>query len=169
PDVASLPHSLLISLAQPLKKVLNRPVTCTLQGEDLFIEGLPDPYRSESLALIRSQIEHVDMFLSVSHYYAQFMSSYLNIPERKMRVVPLGVNLKGYEPDLKFHTNCFTVGYFARVCPEKGLHTLCEAYRHLRERTDFSGATLEVAGYLAPEHKPYLKKIEQQMKDWGLG
>src|SRR5439155_20878820 len=55
------------------------------------------------------------------------------------------------------------------VCPEKGLHTLCEAYRHLREKTEFSGATLEVAGYLAPEHKPYLKKIEKQMKDWGLG
>ena len=169
PDVVSLPNSLLIGLAQPLKRALNRPVTCTLQGEDLFLDGLPDPYRSESLALIRNQVEHVDMFLAVSQYCAQFMSSYLDIPERKMRVVPLGVNLKGYEPDWKFHTNCFTVGYFARVCPEKGLHTLCEAYRHLRERTDFSGATLEAAGYLAPEHKPYLKKIERQMKDWGLG
>jgi len=169
PDVVSLPHSLLIGLAQPLKRALNRPVTCTLQGEDLFLDGLPDPYHSESLALIRNQIEHVDMFLAVSHYCARFMSSYLEIPERKMRVVPLGVNLKGYEPDFKLHTNCFTVGYFARVCPEKGLHTLCEAYRYLRERTEFSGATLEVAGYMAPEHKPYLAKLERQMKDWGLG
>ena len=46
---------------------------------------------------------------------------------------------------------------------------MCEAYRYLREKTEFSGATLEVAGYLAPEHKPYLKKVESQMKDWGLG
>jgi glycosyltransferase involved in cell wall biosynthesis len=167
--VVSLPHSLLIGLAAPLKRLLSRPVTCTLQGEDLFLDGLPDPYRSESLALIRDQVEHVDMFLAVSEYCARFMSSYLDIPERKMRVVPLGVNLKGYEPDFKFHTNCFTVGYFARVCPEKGLHTLCETYRHLRERTEFSDATLEVAGYMAPEHKPYLQKIERQMKDWGLG
>ena len=169
PDVVSLPNSLLISLAKPLKAALRRPVTCTLQGEDLFLNGLPEPYRGEALALIRKQIDHVDLFVAVSDYCAMFMSGYLGIPEHKIRVVPLGVQLKGYEPDWKFQTNCFTVGYFARVCPEKGLHTLCEAYRYLKEHTDFSGATLEAAGYLAPEHKPYLKKIERQMKDWGLG
>jgi len=169
PDVISLPFALLIGLAEPLKKALRRPVTCTLQGEDLFLEGLPEPYRSESLDLIRKQVEHVDMFLPVSQYYAEFTAKYLGIPEHKMRLVQLGINLKGYEPDWKFQTNCFTVGYFARVCPEKGLLTLCEAYRYLREHTDFSGATLEAAGYLAPENKPYLQKIERQMKDWGLG
>jgi glycosyltransferase involved in cell wall biosynthesis len=169
PDVVSLPNSLLISLAKPLKSALNRPVTCTLQGEDLFLDGLPEPYRAEALALIRKQIDHVDLFVAVSDYCARFMSGYLGIPPLKISVVPLGVQLKGYEPDWKFQTNCFTVGYFARVCPEKGLHTLSEAYRYLKEHTDFSGATLEAAGYLAPEHKPYLKKIERQMKDWGLG
>jgi len=169
PDVVSLPNSLLIGLAGPIKGALKRPVSCTLQGEDLFLEGLPEPYRSQSLELIRRHIDDVDMFIAVSEYCAGYMSGYLDIPERKMSVVPLGINLKGYEPGWQLHTNCFTVGYFARVCPEKGLHTLCEAYRRLRENTEFSGATLEAAGYLAPEHKPYLKKIERQMKDWGLG
>jgi glycosyltransferase involved in cell wall biosynthesis len=169
PDVVSLPNSLLIGLAGPIKGALKRPITCTLQGEDLFLEGLPEPYRTQSLELIRGHIEHVDTFIAVSEYCAGYMSGYLGIPEHKMSVVPLGINLKGYEPGWQLHTNCFTVGYFARVCPEKGLHTLCEAYRHLREKTEFSGATLEAAGYLAPEHKPYLKKIERQMKDWGLG
>src|SRR5580704_11582772 len=32
PDVVSLPNSLLISMAQPLKEALGCPVTCTLQG-----------------------------------------------------------------------------------------------------------------------------------------
>ena len=169
PDVVSLPNSLLIGLARPIKAALKRPVACTLQGEDLFLQGLPEPFRAQSLELIRGHIGHVDAFIAVSDYCAKFMSGYLGIPERKMSVVPLGINLKGYESGWQFRTNCFTVGYFARVCPEKGLHTLCEAYRHLREKTEFSGATLEVAGYLAPEHKPYLKKIERQMKDWGLG
>jgi glycosyltransferase involved in cell wall biosynthesis len=169
PDVVSLPNSLLIGLAGPIKAAVKRPVACTLQGEDLFLEGLPEPFKAQSLELIRSHVQHVDSFIAVSDYYAEFMSGYLGIPAHKMSVVPLGINLKGYEPGFTFHTNCFTVGYFARVCPEKGLHTLCEAYRHLRERTEFSGATLEVAGYMAPEHKPYLKKIEGQMKDWGLG
>ena len=168
PDVVSLPNSLLIGMAQPIREALGCPVTCTLQGEDLFLDGLPEPYKTRSIELIRSQVEHVDAFVAVSEYCARFMSAYLGIPERKMRVVPLGINLNGYEPGSDGGGN-FKVGYFARVCPEKGLHVLCEAYRHLRENTEFSGATLEAAGYLAPENVPYLRKIERQMKEWGLG
>ncbi|HSQ18812.1 MAG TPA: glycosyltransferase family 1 protein, partial [Blastocatellia bacterium] len=36
PDVVNLPNSLLIALAGPIKRELNLPVFCTLQGEDLF-------------------------------------------------------------------------------------------------------------------------------------
>ena len=46
---------------------------------------------------------------------------------------------------------------------------MCEAYHKLRRDTDFSGVTLEAAGYLAPEHRGYLQGIEQQMKKWDLG
>jgi glycosyltransferase involved in cell wall biosynthesis len=85
-----------------------------------------------------------------------------------MHVVPLGVNLKGYDATLKLHGNCFTVGYFARVAPEKGLHLLADAYIKLRRETDFGGSALEVAGYLAPEHRTYLHGIERRVKDAGL-
>ena len=63
----------------------------------------------------------------------------------------------------------FTVGYFARVTPEKGLHNLCEAYRIMRHSGGLPEARLEVAGYLALEHKGYLDGIAGQMKEWGLG
>ena len=45
PDVIDLPYTLLIGLAKPLKEALNRPVVCTLQGEDLFLEGLKEPWQ----------------------------------------------------------------------------------------------------------------------------
>jgi glycosyltransferase involved in cell wall biosynthesis len=169
PDVVILPNSMLIALARPLKEALGRPVCCTMQGEDLFLEGLGEPWRSRALELIRTQVDSVDAFIAVSDYYAGFMSRYLGIPESKMHVVPIGINLRGYDTGFRFCTNCFTIGYFARVVPEKGLHTLCEAYHKLRRETDFSGATLEAAGYLAPEHRGYLHGIEQKMKQWGLG
>jgi glycosyltransferase involved in cell wall biosynthesis len=92
----------------------------------------------------------------------------LSIPEHKMHTVPLGINLKGYETGYRIRSNCFTVGYFARIAPEKGLHLLCEAYRQLRRDTDFSGAALEAAGYLAPEHRTYLRGIERKLKEWNL-
>lgn len=169
PDVVNLPNSLLIGLAEPIKKALDVPVVCTLQGEDLFLEGLPEPHRSTAIALIKSKVGAVDAFFAVSHYYADFMARHLDIPEKKIHVVPLGINLEGYGTNGKVSNSVFTIGYLARVAPEKGLHILCDAYKRLRERVKLGATRLVAAGYLAPEHKPYLKGIEQQMEEWGLG
>jgi glycosyltransferase involved in cell wall biosynthesis len=169
PDVINLPNSLLISLAAPIKKALGRPVCCTLQGEDLFLSGLHESYRSRSLELIRANIEYVDGFLAVSEYYAGFMSEYLGIPHNKIHIVPLGINAEEFKARARTASDIFKIGFFARVAPEKGLHVLCEAYKRMRARAGSPQARLEAAGYLAPEHKPYLKAIERQMKEWGHG
>lgn len=169
PDVISLPYTLLLGMAKPIKEALGRPICCTLQGEDLFLEGLQEPYRSQSKDLIRANVEHVDAFIAVSEYYARFMPGYLGIPASRIRVVPLGINLQGYEMREKQPEQPFTVGFFARIAPEKGLHILARAYQKLRGDGDLGeNARLEVAGYLAPEHKGYLNDIEQQMKSCGL-
>ena len=47
PDVVNIPFSLLISLAKPLRQALGCPVCCTLQSDDLFLEGLEEPYRTQ--------------------------------------------------------------------------------------------------------------------------
>jgi glycosyltransferase involved in cell wall biosynthesis len=86
-----------------------------------------------------------------------------------MSVVPLGVSVDDFPVTTRGRGDTFTVGFFARVAPEKGLHLLCEAYRIFRERADTPPrARLEAAGYLAPEHADYFKAIERQMQDWGL-
>src|SRR6476619_889182 len=90
PDIVNLPNSLLISLAAPLKRALKRPLVCTLQGEDLFLNGLVEPYRSRAIEMIRQRVPDVDMFLSVSDYYVPMMSSMLAIPRARIAVVPLG-------------------------------------------------------------------------------
>jgi glycosyltransferase involved in cell wall biosynthesis len=173
PDVTVLPNSLLISLARPIKEATGgRPVCVTLQGEDLFIAGLPDADRRETLELIRANVPHVDAFIAVSDFYADFMRGLLDIPAERMHVVPLGINLEGYAP--RKHATAesqreFVVGYFGRVAPEKGLHVLAEAYKLLRGRAGLGAARLEVGGYLAPEHKNYLRGIERGMEDAGLG
>ena len=66
PDVINLTNSMLIALARPLAEAFRRPVCCTLQGEDLFLEGLAEPYRTRALELIRQQVRHVDRFIAVS-------------------------------------------------------------------------------------------------------
>lgn len=166
-DLIVLPNALLLGLATPLERELGRPIACTLQGEDLFLEGLPEPYRSQAKELIRGHGRAVDGFLAVSEYYAGFMSGYLGLPRERIHTVPLGINLGGHGPRGARPSGPFTVGYFARVAPEKGLHLLCAAYRHMRER-GLPAARLEAAGYLAPEHRAYLGGIETRMREWGL-
>ncbi|HSE21656.1 MAG TPA: glycosyltransferase family 4 protein [Pyrinomonadaceae bacterium] len=168
PDVISLPYSLLIGLAKPLKAAFDLPVFCTLQGEDLFLDGLKEPYRSEALNLIKTQLDYVDAFLPVSEYYADFMPRYLGIPRDKMRVVPLGINPNGFHPREDRIDGPFTVGFLARIAPEKGLHVLAEAYKVLRQSGRLNEARLEAAGYMAPDAKPYLDEIRAQLNKAGL-
>jgi len=165
PDIVELPNSMLISLAPAIKAELNVPICCTLQGEDLFLSGLREPYRSESIRIIRENARYVDAFIAVSHFGARSMADFLGIDRDRIHVVPLGISFDGFdarstEPDP------FTVGYLARISPEKGLRFLCESYRILRAHVP--SARLQASGYLAPEQKPYLARIHKDMESWGL-
>ena len=170
PDVINLPNSLLIAMAAPLGAAFNRPVFCTLQGEELFLNGLIPPYREQALALIRRQVGTIDHFIAVSEYAASFMAKLLGIPSSKMAVVPLGVNLDGY------HRRAveagvdrpFTVGYFARVAPEKGLHLLADAYVRFRRMTGGAAIRLEAAGYMARSAREYLDRVRRVLDQAGL-
>jgi glycosyltransferase involved in cell wall biosynthesis len=168
PDIATLPNSLLIGLARPIRDALRRPVACTLQGEELFLNQLLEPYRSQALELIRAKVEDVDGFIAVSEFCADYWQGKLGIPDRKLHVVPLGIDPEGYGPPARVPGTPFKVGFFARVAPEKGLHLLAESYVRLRRESDFAGSALEVAGYLAPEHRDYLHGVERLMKNAGL-
>lgn len=179
PDVMVLPNSLLISLAGPLKRALGGKICCTLQGEDLFLEGLLEPYRSDALRLIRRQAQDVDLFVAVSNYYADFMTGYLGLRPSAMRVARIGIEPTDYismhssppqseAPGREATAAPFSVGYFARIAPEKGLHVLVEAYRIARRDLGLPPGRLRAAGYLGAEHRGYLATVRAQVSAAGL-
>ena len=169
PGVVQLPNALLSSLAPTIRRAFKAPVHCTLQGEDLFLDGLTKAHRAEALQLIQKNADAIDRFTAVSEYYADFMAGYLSIPREKIDVVPLGISLDGFDrrtdaqPDRPF-----TVGYLARIAPEKGLFALCEAYVRFRQMPGVAAARLEVAGYLAPDQQNYLADAERRLTNAGL-
>lgn len=167
PDVINLPNSLLIGLAAPLRQAVKAPICCTLQGEELFLNGLVPPYRDQAIALIREQVRHVDRFVAVSEYCASFMSDLLRIPASRMAVVPLGIPMGGYERRHE-EGEAFTIGYFARISPEKGLHVLADAYVRLRRRTGRAPMRLETAGYMASNQAAYLDDVRRRLSRAGL-
>jgi len=170
PDVVDLSNSMLIALARPIKDALKVPVCCTLQGEDIFLDHLDEPYRAQALQLIRQSVAYVDRFLAVSDYYAERMCRYLGVPGAKVDVVPLGINVTGYEPRPSADTTSdrCVIGYFGRIAPEKGTHLLCEAFHRLRQRGQYATTSVRIAGYVGPEHRSYFESLQREVKAWGL-
>lgn len=169
-DVINIPNALLIGMAGPIRRATGRPVCVTLQGEDLFLDGLPEADRERAEELIREHARDVDLFLSVSAYYKACAGPRFRIDPDRIAVTPLGVSTDDLAPGgrTRLQSDPFVIGYFARIAPEKGLHLLAEAYRVARRERGLPPSRLEAAGYLSAEHQPYLARIERDLADWGL-
>jgi len=168
PQVVNLTNVLLSGLVHQVKRRLGVPVLGTLQGDDVFLEGLPAEYRRQALALVRDHCREMDGFIATSGYYADFMADYLAVPRARIHVVYPGLNLAGHGgPRPPRNGPPYTIGYFARICPEKGLHLLAEAFRILRAMPGTPPCRLRVSGWLGESQRTYLHKIRQRLRQGG--
>jgi glycosyltransferase involved in cell wall biosynthesis len=168
PELVHLTAALLSGLVHELKRRLRVPVLCSLQGDDLFLEGLPESHRSRCLALVRVHCREIDGFVATSDYYADFMTEYLNVPRSRIHVVHPGLNLAGHGAPRSEGQRPFTIGYFARICPEKGLHVLTEAFHVLKQTSGTEQCRLHVSGWLGGNHHGYFADIRNKLKERGL-
>lgn len=171
PDLVQLTNSMFVGFAKQMKKALGVPILCALQGEDIFLESLVEPYKSQALEVLRARASDVDGFIAPCRYYAEFMKSYLKIPSDKVEIVKLGLNLDGHGEagETAISDSPFVIGYLARICPEKGLHLLVEAFYRLTQQVPSDKIRLKVAGYLGKGDTPYFEEIVNQIEAWGLG
>jgi glycosyltransferase involved in cell wall biosynthesis len=166
PEIVHLTNSMFVGFARQMKKALNVPVVCSLQGEDIFLEELAEPYKTEALSILRKRARDVDGFIATSRYYADFMSGYLQIPAPRIDVVKLGLKLQDHGAEkTKLPEHPFVIGYLARICPEKGLHLLVEAFDQIvKQGTD---AKLYVAGYLGKRDHEYFHNLLRKITAYG--
>src|SRR5262245_58749379 len=163
PDVVLLTNVLISGLVPALKAAWGGPILATLQGDDIFLDALPAEDRARCIELIRRNCESVDGYLVTSRYYADFMAGYLGLPRDRMHVVYPGINLKGHGGSREFRDQPpYTIGYFARICPEKGVHNIVEAFRILRQTAGAPECRLRISGWLGGSHRPYF--AEQLLK-----
>ena len=98
------------------------------------MESLPEPYKTQVMLEIRRLVVDIDAFIVPSRYYADFMSDYFQIPRDRLHIVSLGIQLEDFKVRDKPHEDRQpTVGYFARISPEKGFHVLVDAFLLLRK------------------------------------
>ena len=170
PDIVYLTNSMLVGFAREIKNALGVPVICALQGEDIFLQELIEPYKTEALTLLAERAADADGFVAPCRYYAHFMAdAYLKVPVDNIDVVPLGLNLDGHgEAVSRPGHPPFVIGYLARICPEKGLHILVDAFYALTQELGKENIHLHVAGYLGKKDIPYFEELESQIQAWDL-
>jgi glycosyltransferase involved in cell wall biosynthesis len=193
PDVVHLTNSMFAGFARRLKGALGVPVVCSLQGEELFLDGLAEPSRGKVRAELSARAREVDLFVAPHRDYADRMALYLGVERARIRVVRLGIHLEGYRrlgagragagaaaggmgvagaADAGGAVGAAggpcVIGFLARIAPEKGLHLLGEGMVRVAAALGADRVRLRVAGYLPARQRRYLRGIERQLAASGL-
>jgi glycosyltransferase involved in cell wall biosynthesis len=170
PDVLIFSNMLTAGCVPAIKEKMSVKVLVTLQGDDIFLQDLVEPYKQQALTEMRRLCQSIDGFLVHSDYYARHMQEILQVGPEKFRVQPLGIDAKELSAgaaDIALSSNTLslpTIGYLARLAPEKGLHVLADAFVILKQMPGMEQAKLRVAGWLGKQHEEYATKILERLK-----
>lgn len=165
PDVVIFSNILIGGCIPDIQRELGAKAVVTLQGDDIFLESIPDPFRSQALEEIQRLGSEVDLFITHSHFYKDFMSEYLRLPSDRIHVTPLAIDTRDFEAMPKMqnsdghsHDDTLTLGYLARLAPEKGLHHLVDAFIQIHRRGNLPTCRLKIAGWLGDAQRDYAEE-----------
>ena len=157
---------------EEIKKQVGVPVVVTLQGDDVFLDSLLEPYKSQAFAEIEKIGKHVDAFIVHSDFYRDYISEHLRLDKSKFHVTPLGLDLEDFRTlrDLpqRRQAETLALGYLARLAPEKGLHYLVDAFVAGKRSGRLGSMKLRIAGWLSPQHQQYAEQQFAKLRDAGL-
>lgn len=170
PDAIIFSNLLIAGCVSTLKNSLpSTKLAVMLQGDDIFYDSLPEPYRAQALERMQAIAQLVDRFMVHSRDYQDRMSQLLKIAPDRMAICPLSIDGKDL---LAMDRGAVanrppTVGYLARIAPEKGLHLLVDAFIRLKAESNTS-AQLQIAGWLGKQNQEYWDKQKAKLDEAGL-
>ena len=167
PDVVLLSNALLLGLARPLRAALGVPVLCTLQGEAPYLDALPEPHRAESWRLAAACAREAAGFLAVSRYTGELMRARLALAPERVEVVPNGLDPRPYAPPAHFEGPPM-IGFVARLCRDKGLDTLVDAFVLLKRRSEHGALRLVAVGTTLARDEVPLAALRAKLRAAGL-
>jgi glycosyltransferase involved in cell wall biosynthesis len=170
PDLIIFSNILVGGCIEDIKHELDVPVLVTLQGDDVFLESLSEPYRTKCIDRIKQIAGRVDGFIVQSEFFRGYMSDYFSIDPARIHVTPLGLDVVDFSEFLGGQPRSHSegqqsIGYLARLAPEKGLHRLVDAFIHLKQQPDTDHVKLKIAGWLSPENESYAKEQWKKLAD----
>jgi glycosyltransferase involved in cell wall biosynthesis len=169
PDVVCLSNVLLAGMARRIRREVGVPVLCSLQGEDYFLDALPQSHRQAAWAITSERAADIDLFIAPSRYFADLMTQRLNIPPDRMNILANGISLDGYDDAPRAEsTGQPVLGFFARMCLDKGLDQLVGAFIRLKKRNELRNLKLRVGGSCGPSDQVVVDSLRGTLAAQGL-
>ena len=163
PDVIHLSSSLIIGIAKALKKQFKIPIVCSLQDEEIWIDGLKKEYITAAWKGINDNIKFIDQFIASSEYYKQI--SLANISDIKdIKVIYPGVDTEIYFSQI--YPDNPVIGFFYRMNQLNGLDILAEAFVKLKKRDTVKNLRLKIAGGYTAVDKKFLKRVKKILSSY---
>jgi glycosyltransferase involved in cell wall biosynthesis len=172
PDIVVLSNALLVGMARNLKNQLRTKVVITLQGEDTFMDALPEPQRAEAWNLLHERGRDVDLFIAPSRYYADLMIRRARLDPTRVKVSYNGINPDGFAEARSAergtrNNEAPVLGYFARMCREKGVDLVVDVFLELRRRGKVPGLKLKIGGGCGPSDELVVAELTQKLAKAG--
>jgi len=175
PDVVCLSNALLLGLARRLKSQLGCAVVCSLQGEDSFLDALPPIHRTACWQTLAERAREVDGFIAPSRYFANVMGERLGLRADCVHVVHNGIDLTGFDKGTSVSSRQTSenrghpvLGFFARMCREKGLDTLVDAFILLRKAGKARDPVLRIGGSCGPADLVFVESLRKRLQTQNL-
>jgi glycosyltransferase involved in cell wall biosynthesis len=167
PDAIILSNALLLGMAGRIREALDVPVISTLQGEDAFVDSVPDPFRTQAWDLLHEQSQHIDAFVGVSDYYSNVMTQRMKLAAGHVHTIHNGIDLDGYHP-ASAEPKPPVLGFLARLCQAKGLGGAADAFIELKKRDRIANLRWHVAGSMTSSDQPYVEQIKAKLRSAGV-
>lgn len=171
PDAIVLTNLLIAGPLPAIRRALpETKVVAILQGDDAFLDHLPLGIRRQAIELISQRSRECDAIVVNSRFYAEHMVQMLGLEPERVHVSPLAIDTAPFAslPPQPRENRPLTVGYFARISPEKGLHHLVDAFIDLAARSGCESVELHIAGWLGTQHQAYFDQQMQKLRQAGL-
>lgn len=158
PDIIQISTTLLIGIARAIKNEMDIPIVCSVLDEEVWIDTMKEEYAALAWKAIGANLKHVDKFITVSHYYKNFVKTKVPLLT-DLDVIYPGLDLEAYRPGEK--SDHPVIGYFYRLNELNGLEILAKAFVQLKKKNSVPELKLKVGGGFTGQDKKYIAKVKK--------